>query len=209
MLTQEVFAAVPKESNRIFLKEYRNIVSTFQKSNIPIVGLKGIFLTEQVYPDLGLRPMTDIDLLIHKKDLPRIEEALLSLGYVMHPNYRKALALADSPYINAVMCKKVTEPFNALHLHWHILNHSFLPALGYVYDFDMTCMWKEALSYESAGEKAFGLKPAHLLIHLAMHHLKHDFDKMILFSDIDAVIAKYGVDMNWKELKKEAEFCCV
>ena len=116
-----------QESNHLLYSELKQILTCFGENKVESLLLKGIDLAIRVYPNVGLRPMADIDLLIKKDDLSKIEKSLFSLNYLMHPGYRKVLDKPAGPYLNTVVCKKLTQPHVSLHLHWHILNHSFFP----------------------------------------------------------------------------------
>lgn len=61
--------------------ELIRILSRFAKENIPVAPYKGPVLTERLYGSVAMRPMQDLDILIRRSDLPRIEAALLSLDY--------------------------------------------------------------------------------------------------------------------------------
>ena len=45
-------------------------------ASIPVIVLKGAALAALVYPSPALRPMGDIDLLVHRRDLGRVDELL-------------------------------------------------------------------------------------------------------------------------------------
>ena len=51
------------------------------KRGVMSIPIKGIFLSEEVYPDISFRMITDIDLLIRGEDLMMAEKALIELGY--------------------------------------------------------------------------------------------------------------------------------
>ena len=59
--------------------ELKTILALFSQHQIPVMPLKGSILAAAYYPDAGLRPMADLDLLIHPQDfdgvLIELEEA--------------------------------------------------------------------------------------------------------------------------------------
>ncbi len=65
--------------NQIYQSEFNSIKSASERKIIKCQGLKGIFLAENIYQDLGLRKMSDIDILTDDLDL--FEDVLISLGY--------------------------------------------------------------------------------------------------------------------------------
>ncbi len=62
----------------------------FWTPQIKTIVLKGAMLAETVYPNIALRSMGDIDLLIHKDDLDRAAKRILELGYIFNEHYRSA-----------------------------------------------------------------------------------------------------------------------
>lgn len=60
--------------------EYKNIISAIDKAKIPCVPVKGIFL-KKYYPRTEFRTMSDIDIYVDEKNIPKIKEILLSLGF--------------------------------------------------------------------------------------------------------------------------------
>jgi hypothetical protein len=57
------------------------LASGFGATSIPVIALKGVHLAQAVYPNLTLRTMQDIDLLVSREHLPRATDIALSLGY--------------------------------------------------------------------------------------------------------------------------------
>src|SRR4051812_15962950 len=51
------------------------------KASIEFILLKGADILPRLYGIRGLRPMHDVDILIHKKDPPAIAKIINSLGY--------------------------------------------------------------------------------------------------------------------------------
>lgn len=67
--------------NTILYEELQRILSAFEAAGIPVILLKGAALAQTVYPDIGLRPMGDLDLLICLNHLPDVEKILNGMGY--------------------------------------------------------------------------------------------------------------------------------
>lgn len=66
---------------KTLLSAMTEIIDRCQPRVEKIVLLKGISISDQYYPAPDLRPMRDIDFLVEKKDLVKIEEVLIQLGY--------------------------------------------------------------------------------------------------------------------------------
>jgi len=184
-------------------REMNVILSCFQKESLNVIPLKGIFLAEKVYENIALRAMTDIDLLVKKKDLSRIDNILENMGYgsPIHKELRR-LAVKKS-YMNSLDYFKKNEKFPTLHIHWHIVNVT-LPTYIYSKNIKTDKFFECATRVTIAKAQTLQLAPHHLLLYLAEHALKHSFERLILLSDIDAVIKKYKGQINWPGLMDEA-----
>lgn len=61
--------------------ELITILRALADAQIPAIPYKGPILTEDLYGSLALRPMADLDVVIHPHDLDRVGEILAPLGY--------------------------------------------------------------------------------------------------------------------------------
>ena len=61
--------------------ELTRLLMVLQKEGIPVLLLKGAHLAIGVYGHLALRKMSDLDLLLHREDLPDVEQALMGIGH--------------------------------------------------------------------------------------------------------------------------------
>ena len=81
--------------NILFLNEWYKLKSTL---NYPLYPIKGIYLIEKLYPDIGLRRLTDIDLIIEPEKKEMIYDELLNMGYF--PICDKSIAVL--PYMKHI-----------------------------------------------------------------------------------------------------------
>ena len=58
-------------SNMHLYHELSKRLQVLKDASIPVVALKGAHLAEIVYGHIGLRPMSDVDLLLKREDLAR------------------------------------------------------------------------------------------------------------------------------------------
>jgi len=168
---------------------------------VPIV-LKGAYLAEHVYPQPGLRPMNDIDLLFRPADLPVVEAALLQMGYggrqrspdqgpgiTKHTStFRKPeSASAPNPYL-ASGSTHMIEPHRSLEESWFGLSCDLTPG-----------MWERSVTAQSAGHAARALSPADNLLHLAVHltfHLIMGSPSFVQLADIAMFLEHVPVDWD-------------
>lgn len=67
------------------LTEADNVVSVLAGHGIAAARLKGVWIAGVLYPDPAMRPMTDVDLLVHPDQTDAAVAALLATGYVVVP----------------------------------------------------------------------------------------------------------------------------
>ena len=55
--------------NTLIFADLEKIVAALGEQSVPVVLLKGAAITRMIYKDIGLRPMSDIDILVKKEDI--------------------------------------------------------------------------------------------------------------------------------------------
>src|SRR6202008_2711637 len=61
--------------------ELARLLKSFERQRIPVIPLKGPVLAETLYAHPALRPYTDLDLLIRRENVERVDDLLQRLGY--------------------------------------------------------------------------------------------------------------------------------
>jgi hypothetical protein len=69
--------------------ELVRLVQALHGAGVAVILLKGAALLRSVYGQIGLRPMVDIDLLVHAADFERVRAVLTRNGYREHPSPRR------------------------------------------------------------------------------------------------------------------------
>jgi hypothetical protein len=80
--------------NKRLLDEYELVGLAFQQQGIDCILLKGADLLSRLYGVRGTRPLSDVDLLVHERDLPAIHRLLIEIGFSQqidgNPAYRSS-----------------------------------------------------------------------------------------------------------------------
>lgn len=154
---------------------------------------KGINLAGQYYPDLGLRPCRDIDVLVPKGTLPRIVRKAISQGYrFVIPGQ------ADTPLETA-------EAIEAA-LHYRT-DASLLSPDGMAIDlqikldkysgiFNGVDFFAEAVPMTLGGTTYLTMPPALLFNYVCHHHARHVWARLNWLSDLDAMVSAPGFDLD-------------
>lgn len=183
-------------SVRLFAEASR-LLKDFNDANIPVIALKGLSLAEDLYGDIAMRPMVDIDLLIKKEDMIKAGKLLLSRGYDQHiPSWEK---IVDVHYHLLAFIKR-TKQREMVELHRNIVRPES------PFSVDANGIWERARPIRVAGSEALAMSFEDLLIHLCFHAVYHQKFKLIFinFCDIARLMHINGKDLDWPWLVKIA-----
>jgi hypothetical protein len=154
----EVYQRTVLQNVRIF-QSLEEILAPFNQSAIPVILLKGIYLAEKIYANIGLRPMTDIDLLVPRQQLGQALAVLQSLDY--QPPYTFQVEKeAHQAHALPPLDKAGGSPID---LHWTLLP----PATPFTIPLEQ--IWQDSHPAVSQGAEIRELAPEDLLLHLCLH----------------------------------------
>jgi len=192
--------------NQLIFKELEILSRLFQEAGIAVVALKGVCLALTVYPDIGLRPMGDLDLLLPKEKLAEAVEIVKSLGYqVVYPEASPGLRDLFSHEI--CLQKPGARPIT-LELH-----HSLVASKTFSYAVPVDWFWEHTeslnpLSSKTRFENLLMLTPEAQVLYAAGHAmLQHGRNNtpLIWFYDIDCLIRHYQEGLDWDLLLSQAK----
>ncbi len=191
--------------NLLLIGALRKVLATFQEAGIPFIILKGIALAEHVYPNIATRGMSDVDILVKKDDLFKVDDYLSSLGYISRDSTVAKAIHNPIGYLASLEYRKdAKSPLN-LHVHWHTVNTS-VPATMFVERIDINRLWENSAMIAVADSHALMLRPEHLIIYLCEHALRvgHSFDRLILVCDIYFAIKAFENSLDWNFIAEES-----
>lgn len=182
--------------NLLYYRELRLLTSALQSENIPVILLKGIYLADAVYENIGLRQMNDIDLMVHPADLARVFETLEGMGYSTAHPVSTDLALKTSKHLPTML-----KPGRAgFEIHWNITPP------GKSYTIGHGGLWDRAAPVRVAGCDALALAPEDLLLHLCIHtSYQHQFAFGLRPTvDIAETIGRFETVLDWEAVAARA-----
>lgn len=191
--------------NMSTIAELRVVLAKFQEAGVLSMVLKGIALAEHIYPGIGMRGMSDVDLMIKKSDIIKVDDCLSSLGYVSRDS--SVLKALNNPegYLASIEYRRDDAASLNLHVHWHTVNTS-VPATAFIGHIDIGRIWEKSVTARVADSYARMLCPEHLIIYLCEHALRvgHSFDRLILICDIFFAIKFYENNIDWNFIVEES-----
>jgi len=174
------------------------ILRTFDQANIKAIPLKGIFLAERLHGHIGIRTSSDLDLLVRKEDLPRTRNELARIGYVpTRGPYSKEFI---GKFLRHQGFSKPDPTHNGayLEIHWNFCVKGRK-------EFDMSWIWKNAISVDMDGFRLLTLSPSDTLLHVAISLRLHGYRSLKLFGDLYALMARYQEEIDWHYVIRQAE----
>ena len=180
-----------EERNRQQVAELSRLLELFAEEAIRALPFKGPLLAAVEFGDVSLRESHDLDLWVHRRDLPAAGRLLRASGYrgVIH---RKGVPCLLRP--DRGDCQTEFQNWNGevqieLHDELQSRQFSFLP------DFDEVWERRRTILIDRAEVPAFA--PEDLLLTLAVHGSKHMWRRLSWVVDISAVIGVHP-QLDWK-----------
>ena len=171
----------------------------FAENNIPFVALKGLALAPMIYPQDGLRPMRDIDILVPRDQEQQAANVLRGIGFHL-PKAQPSKFMRDSHQLpNAT--KEVNGFTISVEIHHDALSRDVPGHLFYedVSQHLQTVRWRE-LEFKTLGHEQ--------MLHQVSKHLEglHPGAVLKLINVMDVVLyaEQYLDEINWVELKSQS-----
>jgi len=171
------------------------VLQRLQEAGLRVLLLKGAYLAEQVYGDIGLRPMGDIDLLTPPDKFPQVLESLTAMGFTSERPY-----FEEADGILHYHAPGLIKDGVLIELHWDLVLSSS-PV-----QFDIQHLWDRARPVTLEHGQAWALAPEDLLLYLCVHTAYvHEFHNQLRsLVDIAEVLHHSADTINWDILVKTA-----
>jgi hypothetical protein len=184
-------------SHLILSRELGRLLEAFEREEVPVIPLKGPALAEAVYPHPALRPCTDLDLLVTRESLHRVDDLLQRLGY-------RRLADAHSFRFDLAYDRATLyEGTGGVHvdLHWGLLSD---PRYSWDEREGLT-VWDRAVPIRVADRDALGLCPEDLVLYLAVHlAVHHGLAGLLWYWDLALILGRWEGKLDWDALSARA-----
>ncbi len=178
--------------NNLFLAgELVRVLNLLKAHGIYAIPYKGPVLAASVYGNLALRHFSDLDILVHKRDIIETKKILLQ-------EYQKGKpinAFIETLKLSFGIRNQFDVFNNSVHLevHWHIVDKYTRCKLN------LESMWERTDSIDLFSSGIPNLSPEDLILVLSVHGGKHFWRQLKWICDISELIkCFYGtIDWNW------------
>lgn len=174
------------------------LAEVFDRFGIPFVLLKGEALSRAFYPEDGLRPYSDIDLLIRPASYEAVRSLLMGFGFQLR---RPTLEVEKRELFGEVEFDKQAHRVLTVDLHWDTLMASWGPPslLGDV------GTWESLERIECGGRLVPVMGGESLVLFLCVHYaFHHVLDGLILLCDLFLVLRRDADRIDWDRLVQMA-----
>lgn len=182
--------------NLLLLTHAAEVLAALQAEGIPVIGLKGLYLLENVYKDIGVRAMNDLDILVRHEDIPHTIETLQRLSYMPSTFFDGSAPNQDVKHVPPMSLADGT----TIEAHWSLLEEDEPFAI------DSRGLWQRARPARFAETDASALSVEDLILHLCIHAVYQHYLKIGLRGMLDiALVLKNGAEhINWSKLNEIA-----
>ena len=163
------------------------VLEALARSGVAAAVMRGLRTVEWIYKDAGARPFEDHDLLIAPHDAAAAAGLLVRLGYgeVSAGLFRRASVSID--------------------LHTDPLGARRRPTRARLFPLDTVALLSAAREGRVAGAPALLLAGEDDVVLLALHVVKHSFDRLIRLADLAHLVAAHGGAIDWSGVRERAE----
>jgi hypothetical protein len=175
------------QHNLQVVQDLKHILQHSNEKEIQVVLLQGVVLLEKVYKDIGLRPLTDIDLWVLPEKRAVFDSLLQQLGYQPDPVYpstfKKDPIIID---INShiLWADRIKSRERLLAKNQHVIHDSI-----------------EVFSFE--GRPAGCLNAVDQVFYLSLHAFKHSVSRLVWLVDIKQSVSGWQTS-HWEALLERA-----
>lgn len=190
--------------NILLYEELRGILKSFEEKEIPVVPVKGLVLAETVYKNVALRPMTDADLLIQKRNLSETMKTLFKLGFEILPQEKRTTI----KYMNESHFVKRQEnlkhlPILIINIHWDLTAPARFKGTTKINT-------QQMISRARPGKVAYSnilfMVPEDQILWVIYHAtFQHPFIGLLQLCDVAELIKLNENELDWKSLVRRAK----
>jgi len=176
--------------NRLLSRRLAPVLETIHGAGIPTLLLKGASLGRLHYADVGLRPMSDLDVLVPEAHTMETIRLLEEHGWRQTTNGNFRMRNSDLSFRHSLQFVN-TEGLE-IDLHWHALYLACFPGADQAF-------WRDSVPMEFEGIPSRTLCPTDQLIHACAHGLMWcEIPPVRWAADAVAVMRSSAID--WQRL---------
>jgi len=192
--------------NALLQRELGLLLNALEEAGIPVIALKGAHLAIALYPEIALRPMNDLDLLVHEADFDRARQALASIGYTLPFPVLSQQATRQVGF--ELYLSKPGENIPGVELHWGLVaSQQDRRAASVSWFWDNSELFSSLNRQPDGHSLVRALTPTSNLLYLCGHlFLEHGASERLLWLyDIYLLLTHCAQHIDWELLINKAD----
>ena len=219
-----------RRANQVRTRVLRDIVTAYDSAGIPALVLKGAALSHLVYPEPGLRPMSDLDILVPRPEVWRAQRMLAELGFnaplppsptLSHRHLPAATLRAEGLLVEVEIHHQLFSDYfdNAL----AYVRSMFAPVLRLIvkaedFEPDLASSGQTGtrgarcdqalLPFSLDGMTAYTLSYEDMLENVCQHFISHvnvwDYGRLIWVADVVSLAERFVSKIDWERIQRQA-----
>ncbi len=187
-----------RQLNQIMATTLKEVLTVLRQANIDVLVLKGAALSHTVYPEIGLRPMRDMDLLLRKEQAGQALDILVEIGF-----YVSNAPRPDDHFHLPALYKKAGGVPVCIELH-----HGLFPDCPpYYHKPGFDDLLARSRTFNLQGFPAYCLGNEDMLWHVFEHGfhmpLTYEAFKLISMADLFTIVEKQFEVIDWDKMKSK------
>ncbi len=182
-------------------KQLVKLLDDFESRQIPAVAYKGPVLAASAYGDIALRGFRDLDIIVHKRDMFRARDALLTRGYAAVAAPAEGTPLREDGFQQLKSAWRFVHPKSSVpvDLQWRATAVRCFNS-----PVERDNFW-ETLEQGGLAGKTVRTIPAEALLQiLCLHGCRHLWERLIWVCDVAALIQSQPT-LDWSQLMADAK----
>jgi len=184
------------QRNMLMSAELIRIIELLEKNSIEALAFKGPALSQMAYGDITLRQYVDLDVLVKKEDIYKIDTLLKDRGY---QRVLEITPAQEEVYVKNAHDLGLYHPKSGVHfeMHWSLMNED------YPMQIDLDAIWEHPQIVKINGKEIKTFPTEDLLLYLCIHGSKHLWERIEWIKDIDLLIQTQEID--WEKVSEKAK----
>lgn len=170
-------------------REIEHLSKLFTENQVRNLFLKGPVIAKEIYGDISLRTSKDLDILIPKKDLMRVEKILLNNGYEKEVDLK---SFGNWKWKEHHVTYFHPQKRVQVEIHWRL--H---PPPTKEPGFDE--LWQRRRASNLVSQPVYFLSEEDLFQYLIDHGTRHGWFRLRWLADIDQIIRKEHTNISMKD----------
>ena len=190
------------KTNLILTAKLIEIKKLLDKTDIPILPIKGPSLAIQAYGNLAHRHFIDLDILVKPKHFDSAVAVLAENGYrpTSRASWFRRKALFFTHKKDVVLASPDDMVF--IELHWKLSgSHFSMP-------FEISLLWHRLETLKLGGTNLSALPFKDLFVYLCLHGSRHEWERLAWICDLHELIRSVessGIKVDWNEIHEHAK----